>query len=188
MPRIRSVSPDIVEDESLARVSPYAERTFVRLWTILDDKGRGKDNALLLKAQLYPIDQRMTAERVEKDLAELEAEGLLQRYEVDGKRYLCAKAEAWSRYQKPKHPTPSKLPPPPELPPDGVRTTPQRGEDFPESLHGEVDGGGEGVGDGVTPNSRPTRGLAPDGYPQAGDNTHLRLVDRANHIATGGTP
>lgn len=183
MARIRSIHPDITEDESLARVSPYAERTFVRLWTILDDKGRGKDNALLLKAQLYPIDQRMTAERVEKDLAELEAEGLLQRYEVDGKRYLCAKPEAWSRYQKPKHPTPSKLPPPPELPPSGVRTTPQRGEDYPESLHG--DGVGVGEGEGVTPNNRSTRELAPDESPQPVDK-HLRLVERANGIAAGG--
>lgn len=185
MPRIRSVSPDIVEDESLAKVSPYAERTFVRLWTILDDKGRGKDNALLLKAQLYPLDERMTAERVAKDLAELEAEGLLQRYEVDGKRYLCAKPEAWSRYQKPKHPTPSKLPPPPDLPPSGVRTTPQRGEDYPESLHGDGGGVGDGEGEGVTPNSRSTRGLPPDEFPQAVDITS-RLAQRAAAIGENG--
>lgn len=112
MPRIRSVHPDICEDEILAECSPYAERTFVRLWTHMDDEGRAKGDAKLLKSKLYPWHDSMTVERVEKDLAELEAKGLLHRYEVDGRVYVAAKSEAWHRYQKPRHPTPSKLPPP----------------------------------------------------------------------------
>lgn len=118
MPRIRSVHPDICEDDTLAEVSAYAERTFVRLWTHLDDEGRAVDGAKLWKARLYPLHDSMTVERVEKDLAELEAKGLLQRYEVDGKRYLRAKSHAWSRWQHPQRPTKSKLPapsPPPRV-------------------------------------------------------------------------
>ena len=114
MPRIRSVHPDLCDDETLAEVSAYSERTFIRLWTHLDDKGRGADNAKLWKGKLYPLHDDVTSERVERDLAELAACGLLIRYEVDGKRYLCAKPETWAKYQKPQHPTPSKLPPPQE--------------------------------------------------------------------------
>lgn len=112
MPRIRSVHPEICEDITLAEVSAYAERTFVRLWTHLDDEGRGVDEPKLLKARLYPLHDSMTVERVEKDLAELEAKGLLQRYEVDGKRYLSAKPQAWHQWQKPQRRKPSKLPAP----------------------------------------------------------------------------
>jgi hypothetical protein len=176
MGRIRSVHPAITEDEALAGVSAYAERTFVRLWTVLDDDGRAKDNALLLVAQLYPLDQKMTAERVERDLCELAQATLLERYEVDGKRYLRAKPEAWSRYQKPRRKVASKLPPP--HPPDNVRTESDNRRTPPAGV-------GDGVGDGVTPNNRSPRELAPDELPQPVDK-HLRLVERANGIAAGG--
>jgi hypothetical protein len=176
------VHPDICEDETLANCSAYAERTFVRLWTHLDDDGRCKDDARLLVAQLYPLHVEMTAERVEKDLCELAQVGLLQRYMVNGKRYLMAKPAAWSRYQKPRRRVASKHPPP--HPPDNVR---DRSDNVRDCTAGEVDGGGEGAGDGVTPNERFTRGLAPNGHPQAVDNKHLRLVERANGIAQGGS-
>lgn len=112
MPRIRSVHPDLCDDETLAEVSAYAERTWIRLWTHLDDKGRGVDNPKLWKGKLYPLHDDVTSERVERDLAELTACGLLIRYEVAGKRYLCAKPSTWAKYQRPQHPTPSKLPEP----------------------------------------------------------------------------
>lgn len=112
MPRIRSVHPDLCDDETMAEVTAYAERTFVRLWPHLDDKGRGPDNPKLLKSKLYPLHDDVTPDRVERDLAELEACGLILRYEVDGRHYLCAKPETWAKYQKPQHPTPSKLPAP----------------------------------------------------------------------------
>lgn len=134
MPRIRSVHPDICEDDVLASVSAYAERTFVRLWTVLDDEGRTKDNPRLLAAQLYPLHDRVD---VDRDLAELAAAGLVLRYEVDGKRYLCAKPEAWARYQKPRRKVASKLPPPPS--PDNVRTQHDNSGHRPA-------GGGDGVG------------------------------------------
>lgn len=115
MPRIRSVHPDICNDEVLAEVSAYAERTWVRLWTHLDDKGRGPDNPKLWAGLLYPLHDDVTPERVERDLAELEARGLILRYVADGKKWLCAKPSGWAKYQKPQHPTPSKIPPPEEL-------------------------------------------------------------------------
>jgi hypothetical protein len=114
MARIRSVYPDICTDETLALCSPRAERTFVRLWTHLDDAGRCIDNPLLIKAALYPLHETMTADEVATDLAELEDLDLIFRYVADGKKILAAKPESWTARQKPRHPSPSKLPEPPE--------------------------------------------------------------------------
>lgn len=138
MPRIRSVHPDLCDDETMAGVSAYAERTFVRLWTHLDDDGRGPDNAKLWKGKLYPLHDDVTSERVERDLSELAACGLIIRYEVDGKRLLSAKPHQWKRWQKPNRPTESKLPPVP-LSEDSVRA--------PSVVEGSVIGeGGESEG------------------------------------------
>jgi len=150
MARIRSVHPDICTDEILAEVSPSAERTFVRLWTHLDDEGRCIDNVKLLKAALYPLHDNMTANKVDQDISELVLYGLLIRYEAEGKRIIATKSKAWHNWQKPKHPTPSKLPEPARnhpCPPTPIRgsPTPQRGEDVPGSLHGVVDGVVDGV-------------------------------------------
>jgi hypothetical protein len=125
MPRIRSIHPDICDDEVLAEVSAYAERTFLRLWTHLDDEGRGPDNPKLWKGKLYPLHDDVTSDRVERDLSELAARGLLIRYELDGKRYLATKHSAWKKFQRPQHPTPSKLPAPPET--SGDLTRPHSG-------------------------------------------------------------
>lgn len=190
MARIRSVHPDICGDEVMAVVTSYAERTFIRLWTHLDDKGRGVDNAKLWKGFLYPLHDDVTSERVERDLTELAACGLLIRYEVDGKRLLCAKPETWAKYQRPQHPTPSKLPPPPDK--SGALMSPPPGVVGESSCTGE-----EGESEGEPPrslsNTRPVdnpqaRTLAarallhanePSGRPE------LSLVE--NNPATGAT-
>lgn len=114
MPRIRSVHPEICDDITLASLSAEAERTYVRLWTQLDDEGRAEDRPKLLAARLYPEHDAIGPAEVERDLAELASAGLLIRYEAEGKRVLSAKPDAWKKYQRPRHPTASKLPPIPE--------------------------------------------------------------------------
>ncbi|HEV2928407.1 MAG TPA: hypothetical protein VGW74_06930 [Propionibacteriaceae bacterium] len=177
MARIRSVHPDICQDLVLCEVSARAERTFVRLWTHLDDEGRCVDHPKLIKAALYPLHDEMTAAEVDADIWELIEHGLLLRYEADGKKVVAAKPEAWKNRQKPKHPTPSKLPEPPAdytppsrptgtASPQAVATSPtptpngakphpgftpaypETGESVPESLHGVLVGGGAVVGGG----------------------------------------
>jgi hypothetical protein len=177
MPRIRSVHPDLCDDETLADVSAYAERTWIRLWTHLDDKGRGVDNPKLWKGKLYPLHDDVTSERVERDLAELAACGLLIRYTVAGKRYLCAKPETWAKYQRPQHPTPSKLPEPPDLSasPHEPYASPQVGE-VGSGVGGESSGqGGEGESEGEP--EHPSRNAPPvDNRPSAS------LADRCASI------
>lgn len=174
-PRIRSVHPDLCVDDTLAGVSAEAERTFCRLWTHLDDDGRCLDNPKLLKAALYPLHDGVTAESIDGELAELERSGVLLRYESDGKRYLSAKPAAWGRYQKPRHPQPSKYPAPPKpsRPARQSRRTPTADSgngsaDDGALCRGVVVGEGGGVGEGVellapaVADAPSARGRAPD--------------------------
>jgi hypothetical protein len=175
MPRIRSVHPDICDDEVIAVLSPYAFRTWVLLWTHLDDKGRGVDSPKLWAGKLYPLNDKMTEERVERDLSELVDRGLLYRYEVDGRRYLTAKPEAWARWQKPQHPTPSKLPEPPL---STFHPSPQEPlSNSPENLTSGSGGrGGEGRGAGEEGESE---GEAASRPPV--DNVHPLAARAARH-------
>lgn len=112
MPRIRSIHPDLHRDKTVATLTASAERTFVRLWCHLDDEGRGEDDPLLLKADLYPRHTDMGPDEVERDLAELADAGLIIRYVVDGEPHLCCKPSTWANYQRPQKKQESKLPGP----------------------------------------------------------------------------
>lgn len=151
MPRIRSIHPDICGDETLAEASASAERTFLRLWTHLDDEGRCQENSKRLRSFLYPLHDDVTVDDIEGDLDELVELGLLIRYSVAGKSYLSAKPATWSRYQKPRHPTPSKHPSPDEddgkPPANRRRTTASR-----RKPHAGVEWSGEEK-EGGTPHS-----------------------------------
>lgn len=158
MPRIRSVHPDIVDDEIVAEMTPEAFRTWVMLWTHLDDAGRGIDSAKLWAGKLYPLNDTMSTEAVEANLAELAQRGLLVRYEVAGKRYLCAKPTSWPKYQKPQHPTPSRLPPIPHHEPlmsdTGASPVGEVGSGVGEESSRQG-GEGESEGEGPAPASHP---------------------------------
>lgn len=148
MARIRSIHPNACTSEKLARANGDEERCYWRLQTHCDDDGRAEDHPRLIWAALFPLNEDVGPEDVDKWLQGLNDIGLIRRYEVDGKRYLCV--IGWSEKQSPRHPTPSKFPPPPELygdPPQHDREAPEddgqtcRGEGVEV---GEGDGGGEG--------------------------------------------
>jgi hypothetical protein len=133
MARIRSIHPAACTSEKLARVSGDAERCYWRLQTHCDDAGRCEDHPRLIWAALFPLHADVTPEHVDGWLSELDAEGLLSRYQVDGKRYL--EIVDFGTYQKPKYPSISRIPPQPSPSPP-----PALGEPSPEPLHGEVVG------------------------------------------------
>jgi len=112
MARIRSIWPGICQSQDMASLPANLERTYVRLWTHCDDKGRAVDNPRLIKAALYPLNDEQTWQVVDAELAELDRRGFIVRYEVDGAFYLAVLA--WEKYQKPQKPVPSRIPPLPE--------------------------------------------------------------------------
>lgn len=108
MPRIRSVHPDICSSESMSLLPAEVERTYVRLWTHMDDQGRCVDNVKLIKAAIYPLHDEMTLDVVNEHLDRLVAGRHLIDYEADGRALL--QVREWTKYQHPQRPTKEKLP------------------------------------------------------------------------------
>lgn len=109
MPRIRSIKPDFFKSEDVSTLPMRARLTWIGLWTQCDDHGRYKDSVRLIKGDLWSLDD-VSLRDIEDDLAALEAEQRIARYEVDGKRYLAIvnwhAHQAINRPSKPKHPAP----------------------------------------------------------------------------------
>ena len=196
MARIRSVHPKICESEDLVDLPAEVERTYVRLWTHCDDDGRAKDNALLIKAAIFPLHEDMTAEVVDEHLDVLAERGLITRYGVGGKRYLAV--VKWSEYQRPQKKRESVLPAPPEpgtepLPDDGDSPTGPVSERY-----GPVVGEGEGVvvvvGEGAPQAAPPLAGrlseprnfveIVDPGGPVAVRREVHAVIEEANRLST----
>ena len=137
MARIRSIHYDALKSEKLAAVSAEAERCYSRLAAHCDDEGRAEDNPRLFAAYLFPLHDDVNGDAVEAWLEDLACAGLIVRYEVDGDPFLFV--TRWRDYQKPNKPTPSKIPPPPDVLPESSRTA-------PVALPVGVEGSGDGEG------------------------------------------
>lgn len=121
--RIRTIKPDFFTSLTIADLSLPARLTFIGLWTTVDDDGRAVDDSRLVKAAVWPLDDRTVVD-VASDLDELAmverpdgARGLIIRYEIGGRRYLCIRN--WREHQRIDKPTKSKLPAPPDTAPEG---------------------------------------------------------------------
>lgn len=112
MARIRSVKPETFMSDTLARLPVEARWTFVGLWTYCDDEGRGRGDARLVKAAVWPLED-VASSAVAGHLRQLEAARLICQYEIDGKPYLHV--VNFAEHQKPQHPAKSKHPDCPRL-------------------------------------------------------------------------
>jgi hypothetical protein len=154
---------------------------WVLLWGYLDDHGRGVDDARLVKADCFPLDDESSPFPVSRASVEQwlevmatvyepgdDAEPALCRYTVKGRRYIHA--PRWWGHQRPQHPKDSELPPcpfhdlhetsrdPHEDPP---RASGSLHEDRSPEVEVEVEVEGGGV-DGLRP-SGALASLAPPG-------------------------
>lgn len=109
MARIRTIKPDFFTSESIAALPYEARLTFIGLWTHADDEGRCVDNTKLIRAAIWPLDDRTLGD-IEKDIEELVIGGMVERYSVDGRNYLHI--PGMSKHQRVNRPTPSRLPAP----------------------------------------------------------------------------
>lgn len=107
MGRIRSIKPEFPHSESMGRVSREARLLFILLWTLADDSGRLRGTSRMLASLLYPYDND-AAKHIDGWLADLEREGCVIRYVVDGTSY--AQVCNWGKHQKIDRPSPSKIP------------------------------------------------------------------------------
>ena len=97
MARIRSIKPEFFTSEQVAECSTNARLLFVGMWCFCDDQGIHPDSPARLKMEVFPSDD-LTKADVEQYVEELVAVGLIQRYEVEGQKYLMV--TGWVRHQK----------------------------------------------------------------------------------------
>jgi hypothetical protein len=110
MARIRTVKPSFFTSETIAGLSDFRSRLgFVGLWTHCDDEGRCVDNAKLIRAAVFPLNDVSDAD-VEDMLGEWEGKHLIQRYQDEGRRFIAV--TNWEEHQKVNRPSPSHFPSP----------------------------------------------------------------------------
>lgn len=110
MARIRSVKPELRTSHTVSPWPREVRYAWVLLWGYLDDHGRGVDDPLLIKSDLFPRDRDVTEKKMDTwlDLMSDGKEAPLCRYEVDGRRFIHA--VKWKDHQKVYHPKESRLP------------------------------------------------------------------------------
>lgn len=84
MARIRSIKPEFFTDSDLSELSPLHRLFFAGLWCHVDREGRAEDKPKELKVKILPYDD-CNADALLQDLHDA---GFIERYVVDGKRYL----------------------------------------------------------------------------------------------------
>lgn len=120
MARIRSVSPGLRTSETAAQWDREARYAWVLLWGYLDDYGRGIDNAKVIAADCFPLDDDVSPQMMKGWLDLYETAGSTCRYEFEGKKYLHVLN--WSDHQKPQHPSKARIVPCPKHEPGAHRT------------------------------------------------------------------
>jgi hypothetical protein len=108
MARIRSLKPQVWQDEKIGHISRDARLLFVGLITLADDEGRFLTLPSVVLGHAFPRDGD-AARKLPKWFEELKSAGLIRLYDDE---YGCL--PNWTSHQKISHPTPSILPAPPQ--------------------------------------------------------------------------
>lgn len=168
MSRIRTIKPDFFRSLDVAELTHFEQLLWIGIWTEADDHGRLIDDARLIKAALFPLDNSATLERVAKGLEALALRGRVARYAVDGRSYLAVvnwhEHQAINRPGKPKHPAPTvPVGDPSGLCPACSGTTRTAVTDTSRSTHGAL------TEDSVSAHGGLTSGREGKGREQGGD-------------------
>ena len=106
MARIRTVKPEMAQDEDLASVSIEAQLLAIRILNHSDDEGYFKANPALIKANCFPLVDSVNIPGMLRELSEI---GYLRlcASSTDGKQYgqVCK----FTEHQRVNKPTPSKI-------------------------------------------------------------------------------
>lgn len=109
MARIRTLKPEIHQDEAIGVCSDAAYRLFTGLISLADDYGRHKGDPRLLSSLIWPYQQRTISE-IDEYLTELEEYGLITRYFHSGQPFVAL--PTWSDHQRMDNAGKEKIPSP----------------------------------------------------------------------------
>lgn len=108
MARIRSIKPEVRISEKVNSWPIECRYFWVLLWGYCDDYGYGRDNARLIKADSFPLDDSVTVEQVSDWMDVLWGSGVIQRFIAGGSQYF--RVVNWGEHQKISHPAKQVLP------------------------------------------------------------------------------
>jgi hypothetical protein len=116
--RIRTVKPEWLDDQRLAKASDAARVMSIALVLLADDYGNGRCDPDVMATRVYPL-REMSLDGLLSisrkchsalcELAEMRFAGL---YELDGQTYFTIRN--WSKHQKVNHPSKPLVPGPPD--------------------------------------------------------------------------
>lgn len=113
MPRIRTLKPEILEDEKTASLDDHAWRLFVSLIVLADDYGNVRAHPEWLAAQVFwgsSRDSRISSRESRESLARLSRGGLISLYQFNSDKY--AHIVNWDRHQRVDKPGKPRIPSP----------------------------------------------------------------------------
>ena len=107
MARARNIKPAFFRNAELVELSFEARLFFIGLWTAADRDGRLEDRPKQIKMEIFPADS-VDCDALLRDLAAIK---MIERYEVDGKRFI--QVTNFSKHQNPhRDEKPSSIPAP----------------------------------------------------------------------------
>lgn len=146
MARIRTVKPEFWQHPKVTSVGRDARLLFLGLLNEADDEGKLRYLPKTLAGVLFTNDEDVDAAWVRTRTDELERAGLVHTYMVDDAPLLLVCG--FTEHQKVSHPSPSRLPSPPEPDDNAPETLPRDSGRSPESLRPDMDlGNGTGSKD-----------------------------------------
>ena len=122
--RIRSIKPEIWQDEKVGDLSRDARVLLLGMVTMADDEGRLLATPMVLLGHVFPFDDD-AQKRLPRWIDEIERSGIVLFYEHTGKPY--AAFRNWRKHQKINRATPSALPAPPDRSVASANTLPNNG-------------------------------------------------------------
>lgn len=85
------------QNEDFAKLSDKAKILYIGTITIADDDGKLKGNSLLLKGQVFPLDEKVTSEHVRQYLNELVKAKLVNFYKIENQYFI--QHPNWKKFQ-----------------------------------------------------------------------------------------
>lgn len=131
--RIRSIKPEVLEDEEAAGLSDGAWRLWISLWALADDHGNTRSSAKWLAGQVWWASGRSHV-AVEQLINELHQSKRIELYMVRGERYLHIRN--WEKHQRIDNAGKNRVP----LPSEGTPVVAMIGGTPPTfaEIHGEL--------------------------------------------------
>lgn len=93
----RIIKESICVSDSIDCLTWFEEVLFYRLIVNCDDYGRFDGRVAVIKNRLFPLKDNITIKSVKDGINKLASVGLVSKYEVDGKPYLCL--PTWNDHQ-----------------------------------------------------------------------------------------